>query len=82
MLQVPIHATWPSIETHVGREQTIVPFTVADRCLSFLPLSHVLERMAGLYLMLHCGVGIAYAEGIDTVPQDLLAVRPTIVIWE
>ncbi len=59
---------------------TIVPFGPEDRCLSFLPLSHVLERMAGFYLMLHCGVGIAYAEGLDTVPQDLLAVRPTVVI--
>ncbi len=59
---------------------TIVPLGPDDRCLSFLPLSHVLERMAGFYLMLHGGVGIAYAQGVDTVPQDMLAVRPTLVV--
>ncbi len=51
-----------------------------DRALSFLPLSHVLERMGGFYLMLNAGAGIAYAEGVDTVPQDLLVVRPTVVV--
>jgi len=56
------------------------PLSTTDRCLSFLPLSHVLERMAGFYLMLHAGIGIAYAEAVDTVPQDMLAVRPTIVV--
>lgn len=51
-----------------------------DTCLSFLPLSHVFERMAGYYLMLHQGVTIAYAESIDTVPLNLLEVQPTVVI--
>jgi len=51
-----------------------------DSCLSFLPLSHVFERMAGYYLMLHQGVTIAYAESIDSLPVNLLEVRPTVVI--
>lgn len=51
-----------------------------DECLSFLPLSHIFERMAGYYLMLHQGVTIAYAESIDTVPANLVEVKPTIVI--
>jgi long-chain acyl-CoA synthetase len=58
----------------------IMDFTVEDRCLSFLPLSHVLERMCGYYTMLHAGVGIAYAERMDTVPQDINEVKPTILI--
>jgi long-chain acyl-CoA synthetase len=58
----------------------VVEITPRDRCLSFLPLSHVLERTAGYYGMLHGGVGIAYAERMDTVPQDLLDVRPTVVV--
>jgi len=51
-----------------------------DTCLSFLPLSHVFERVDGYYFMLHKGAVIAYAESIDTVPSDLEAVKPTIVI--
>ncbi len=51
-----------------------------DECLSFLPLSHVFERMAGYYLMLHCGTVIAYAESFDTIPANLAEIRPTIAI--
>lgn len=51
-----------------------------DECLSFLPLSHIFERMGGYYMMLHQGVIISYAESVDTVPANLLEVQPTIVI--
>jgi long-chain acyl-CoA synthetase len=48
--------------------------------LSFLPLSHIFERMAGHYLMCHVGCSIAYAESIDTVPIDMQTVKPTLVL--
>ncbi|HTL70905.1 MAG TPA: long-chain fatty acid--CoA ligase, partial [Candidatus Eisenbacteria bacterium] len=51
-----------------------------DVHLSFLPLCHVFERMAGYYLMVHIGATIAYAESMDTVPQNLLEVRPTFIL--
>ena len=51
-----------------------------DVHLSFLPLSHVFERMAGYYLMIFLGATIAYAENMDTVPQDLLEVKPTFIL--
>ncbi|HXV12725.1 MAG TPA: long-chain fatty acid--CoA ligase [Candidatus Krumholzibacteria bacterium] len=51
----------------------------SDVCLSFLPLSHVFERMAGYYTMMTAGVSIAYAESIETVPENLREVSPTIV---
>ena len=50
-----------------------------DRLLSFLPLSHSFERMAGYYTGLACGVTIAYAESVETVRENMLEVRPTIV---
>ena len=53
---------------------------VADTALSFLPLCHVFERMGGHYLLLHVGATIAYAEGVDKVPQNMLEVRPTLML--
>lgn len=51
-----------------------------DVHLSFLPLCHIFERMAGHYLMIHIGASIGYAENLDTVPRDLGEVRPTFVL--
>jgi long-chain acyl-CoA synthetase len=50
-----------------------------DVFLSFLPLSHIFERMAGHYLATHSGATIAYAENIETVAQNLLEVHPTVM---
>lgn len=46
--------------------------------LSFLPLSHVFERMV-LYLCMHFGVQINYAGGLETIAADLQTVRPTLM---
>jgi long-chain acyl-CoA synthetase len=49
-----------------------------DVALSFLPLSHVFERIV-LYIYLSFGVRICYARGVETVAEDIKEVRPTIV---
>jgi len=46
--------------------------------LSFLPLSHIFERMV-LYLALNRGVQINYATGIETVASDIQDVHPTLM---
>ncbi|MBI1806591.1 MAG: long-chain fatty acid--CoA ligase [Ignavibacteria bacterium] len=56
-----------------------IPFTHDDILLSFLPLCHSYERMAGYYTAMACGATIAYAESIETVRENLLEVRPTVV---
>jgi long-chain acyl-CoA synthetase len=48
-------------------------------CLSFLPLCHIFERMAGLYAMIAGGCTIAYAESMDTVAANAVDVRPTVL---
>ncbi len=58
----------------------VIPFEGKDTCLSFLPLSHILERMAGQYLMITTGTSIAYAESMDTVPINMQEIAPSIVI--
>jgi len=57
-----------------------IPFAGRDVGLSFLPLSHIFERMAGHYMMFATGTSIAYAESIDTVPANMQEVRPTLVL--
>jgi long-chain acyl-CoA synthetase len=57
----------------------IIEFTHKDTVLSFLPLSHVLERMV-TFAYLSKGCSIAYAESIETVAENLLEVRPHIMV--
>jgi long-chain acyl-CoA synthetase len=70
--------THNNIRSNVDATRDKLLFRGDDVALSFLPLSHIFERM-GDYLMFATGSSIAYAEGLDTVPQNMLEVRPTIV---
>jgi long-chain acyl-CoA synthetase len=57
----------------------VIEFTHKDTVLSFLPLSHVLERMVTFaYLSKGCSIG--YAESIETVAENLLEIRPHIMV--
>lgn len=48
--------------------------------LSFLPLSHSLERTIGYYLPIMNGNTIYFAESVEKVPENMQEVKPTIVI--
>jgi long-chain acyl-CoA synthetase len=56
-----------------------IDFCESDTGLSFLPLSHVLERTA-TFLLFHVGASMAYAESIEAVASNMVEVRPTIVV--
>jgi len=51
-----------------------------DMLLSFLPLSHTFERTVGYYIPMMVGATIAYARSIPELGEDLLNIRPTILI--
>ncbi|RJO74507.1 MAG: long-chain fatty acid--CoA ligase [Myxococcales bacterium] len=57
----------------LSHEGVIVP---GGETLSFLPLSHVLERLGGWYLPMFFGATIYYAESPTTVVDDMKVVRP------
>ncbi len=48
--------------------------------LSFLPLSHTLERTGGYYMAMLIGAEVAYARSITQLAQDLQTIRPTVLI--
>ena len=50
-----------------------------DTVLSVLPLSHVYERQA-MYMYLHHGMAVYFAESLQTIAPNLREVRPTIVV--
>lgn len=57
----------------------VVPINSAWRALSFLPLNHVYERMLNI-LYLRVGCSIYFAEGIETVADNLKEVKPDIFV--
>jgi long-chain acyl-CoA synthetase len=71
--------THGNIASNVTTCCTLFSFSEDDECLSFLPLSHIFERMFGHYCMLHSGVIINYAESVETVAADMQRWRPTLM---
>ena len=47
-----------------------------DTDLSFLPLSHVLERTAGHFFTCYNSATVAFAQAIDTIADDILDIKP------
>ena len=57
-----------------------IDMSSSDTFLSFLPLSHMFERSAGYYIPMLCGATVAYARSIELLAEDLITIRPTILI--
>ena len=68
-----------NIYSNVAATRNAIEMRGNDVSLSFLPLSHILQRM-GDYWFLTTGTSIAYVESFDLVPLAMSQVRPTIAI--
>jgi len=51
-----------------------------DSFLSFLPLSHMLERTGGYYMPMMAGASISFARSIPDLAEDLATIKPTIMV--
>jgi long-chain acyl-CoA synthetase len=68
-----------NIHSNVAATRNALVMRGDDVSLSFLPLSHILQRM-GDYWFFTTGTCIAYVDSFDLVPLAMSQVRPTIAI--
>ena len=66
-------------DTYYGL-QKLEALTMHETFLSFLPLSHVLERTAGYYAPLMTGCQVAFCESAEKVIENMHEVRPTVMV--
>lgn len=71
--------THSNLVSNITTSASFMPIDDQDVFLSFLPLCHSFERMAGYYTAMSCGATIAYAESVETVRDNLAEVHPTIM---
>lgn len=56
------------------------PIYTDDVLLSFLPMSHTLERTCGYYGTVMSGAQVAFARSVLHLAEDLLSMRPSVLI--
>lgn len=66
-------------DAHYGLEK-LEAFGKNETFLSFLPLSHILERTAGYYAPLMTGCHVAFCESVETVVENMQEVGPTVMV--
>jgi len=65
--------------SNVKTAAELIHFSCKDTVLSFLPLSHVLERTV-TFAYVYRGCSIGYAESVETIAENLLEIRPHIMV--
>ena len=71
--------THDNLLSNVKTASNLIEFSSKDTVLSFLPLSHILERMV-MFTYIYKGCTVAFAESVEAVAQNLLEVRPHIMV--
>ncbi|MBP7860274.1 long-chain fatty acid--CoA ligase [bacterium] len=72
--------THGNILTVLDDIKKVFPLSEKDVYLSYLPLSHVFERVCGEYYWLHSGGINAFAEGMETMAKNMQEVHPSMLI--
>jgi long-chain acyl-CoA synthetase len=72
--------THRNLVSNVKSVAALITLDADDILLSFLPLSHSLERMAGHYIPLYFGLTVAYAESVKKLLENLQEIRPTVLV--
>lgn len=66
---------------HVAKYATDeIGFREGDTFLTFLPMSHVYERIVGQCLPVYCGATIVFSKGLASLASEMLTIKPTIML--
>ncbi len=71
--------THGNLGSNVSAAMAPMNFSAEDRCISFLPLSHVTARHVD-YGLMGQGATLAYCPKFDLLPAAMAAVKPTIFV--
>jgi long-chain acyl-CoA synthetase len=76
-----------NITEFLKAQAQVIPQDDTDEIVSYLPLCHVAERIMSVFLPIHSGATVNFAESVDTVTQDMREIFPTFFlavprIWE
>jgi len=71
--------THDNLISNIKTAAALIEFSEKDTALSFLPLSHILERMV-MFTYIYKGTTIAFAESVEAVAKNLLEVRPHLMV--
>lgn len=69
-----------NILSNVQALTDIIQLDERDLLLSFLPLSHMLERTTGYYAPMYMGARVAFARSVSQLADDLQTLEPTVLI--
>ncbi|HUP52059.1 MAG TPA: long-chain fatty acid--CoA ligase [Longimicrobiales bacterium] len=71
--------THDNVASNVRASRIVFDLDNTDNTVSFLPLSHILQRMVD-YLFFWVGCTIGYVRSMDTLVADMKVIRPTVVV--
>ena len=66
--------------TDIINAEAVINLNDKDTFLSFLPLSHLYERLGGHWCAFYRGATVHYARSIDSVVDDIAIAKPTIIV--
>jgi len=69
-----------NVVSNVDAIRACMPVGDRDVYLSFLPLSHTLERTVGYYQPMASGATVAFARSVPLLMDDMQVIRPTMLV--
>ena len=79
--------THRAVVANIDMGPAVLPLGPQDSTVAFLPSAHIAQRVVMEFLPLRCGMPVTFSESLLKLPQEIRAVRPTILLapprmWE